>query len=199
MKANYLPFRVWGKLRRVVNKSYNSGKIIPELKEFLNYSLNDERSLMGDVHVQVIIDKICTNLLNEPRMKKRVDGVIRDTFRMKPTRYYQRVIDDIAQNNQGTVTYKCPDSFEIKDYYYPNGKSMAPSATPYDHINRNLLIESARFVDSFKKLEFICNVYEKENNGPAFRQTGEKCKCTYNLTTGARAWARCTGMPSLSI
>ena len=66
MKISYTLFGHACRIRRIVNKSYNSGKIIPELKEYLNHALNEERKFIGDERVQLAIDNICTNLLNEP-------------------------------------------------------------------------------------------------------------------------------------
>ena len=106
MKISYTLFGHACRIRRIVNKSYNSGKIIPELKEYLNHELNEERKFIGDERVQLAIDNICTNLLNEPYMKQRCVDALREIFLHKSLRYYQYVLDDVAKNDQKKKLYQ---------------------------------------------------------------------------------------------
>ena len=200
MKISYTLFRHACRIRRIVNKSYNSGKIIPELKEYLNHTLNEERKFIGDERVQLAIDNICTNLLNEPYMKQRCVNALREIFLSQIVRYYQCILDDVAKNDQKKKLYQCPDHFNIEDCYYANRKSIGPLVDPYGIWMEKALIESAHLSESSLLIEFIYVKYKKKDvNDSTYYKTGEKFKGTYDPINGVRTLGARVLIPSLSI
>ena len=187
-------FSMYGVLPHLIDESYNSGKIVPELEERLKQFTDKQRKIMGDKHLQSVIDAVCSLILSDPEMKEEEGcSYILTKLHFEPAKhYYQAIVDDVISNEQRKVVYHCPEHFNIEECYYPNGypngKSMAPLVEPFSNRRKKALIESAQLTDSRNKIEFVCVEYEKKDDESEYHQTGRKSKGTYELISGERTF-----------
>ena len=151
--CEYQEFRRWGKLRSMLNRTYNSRIITPELQEFLLFRLNDEAEFHESGWKQAVITDLHNFIVGCASKRRRFEGFL-DILDVA-TRYTNSFVWDAIADAKSEEEYWGKHEVVFPDkpidprllMSLPNGYGLITKATKADFLSDFIDLE----VEEFKK------------------------------------------------
>lgn len=100
MKMTYELFKINGRLRRMINKSYNSGVITPELKDFLRWRLHIESEFHPSIWMEENLRGLTSLILQTKSKRKRFEKLVNkfNELTCHPLPKIEAAIEDVVED-----------------------------------------------------------------------------------------------------